>query len=129
MKYEVHKYVDGEIEYLPDLLDTPIWDDYDDLDAPRSVRLVAALYRAVAERENYFQVNTPTAFGDPEYKLAFGIVNGIKIAAEIEEQERDGKLFFYKGKRLILVVDKPMRTVYYYEALADIRKTREALGF
>lgn len=129
MAYRVHKRVDGEIEYLPDIVETPIWIDFDELDAPRSVRLVAALYRAVAERENYYQENTPTAFGDPEYKLAYGIAQGIKIAGEIEECARQGKLFFYKGKKLILVVDKPMRTKYYYEALADIRKTREALGF
>ena len=129
MAYRVKKITDGDIEFLPDITETPIWRDFDEIDTPRSVRLVAALYRAVAERENYYQENTPTAFGDPEFKLAYGIAQGIEIAGEIEERARDGKLFFYKGKKLILVVDKPMRTKYYYEALADVRKTREAFGF
>lgn len=129
MAYRVKKIVDCDIEFLPDLVETPIWGDFDEIDAPRSVRLVAALYRAVADRENYYQENTPTAFGDPDYKLAYGIAQGIMIAGEIEQRERNGKMFFYKGKRLILVVDKPIRTKYYYEALADIRKTREAFGF
>lgn len=129
MAYRVKKVADGDIEFLPDLVETPIWRDYDEIGAPRSVRLVAALYKSIAERENYYQENTPTAFGDPEYKLAFGIAQGIMIAGEIEERVRNGKMFFYKGKKLILVVDKPIRTKYYYEALADIKKTREMLGF
>lgn len=128
MAYKVRKIVDCDIEFLPDIVETSIWKDFDEIGAPRSVRLVAALYKAVADRENYYQENTPTAFGDPEYKLAFGIAQGIMIAGEIEERVRTGKMFFYKGKRLILVVEKPMRTKYYYEALSDIRKTREALG-
>lgn len=129
MAYIVNKFIDNNIEFLPDLIETPIWKDFDELDAPRSVRLIAALYRAVAARENYYQENTPTAFGDPEYKMAYGIAQGIMIAGEIEERARDEKLFFYKGKKLVLVVDKPKRTRYYYEALSDIAQTKRAFGF
>lgn len=127
MKYEVRKCVDGEIEYLPDLIETSIFRDFDVYKAPRSVRLVAALYKAVADRENYFQTNTPTAFGDPEYKLAYGIAHGIMVAAEIEEHQRDGKMFFYKGKRVILVVDKVQKPRHYYEARKDIAETLAAI--
>ena len=127
MRYEVHKCSDDEIEYLPDITETPIWRDYDVYNAPRSVRLVAALYKAVAERENYFQTNSPTAFGDPEYKMAYGIAHGIMIAAEIEECARDGKLFFYKGKKVILVVEKIKRRKSYYEEKREIQETLAAI--
>lgn len=127
MKYEVHKCRDGEIEFLPDLLDTPIWDDYDDYDCPPSVRLVAVLYRAVAERENYYQFNTPTAFGDPEYRFAFGRVFGIMEAAGITETRENGKMVFRKGRRVILVVDEIHLHESYYEAKRDIRKTLAAI--
>lgn len=127
MKYEVHKRVIEGIEYLPDLTETPIWRDYDVYNPPRSVRLVAALYRAVAERENYYQTNSPTAFGDPEYKMAYGIAHGIMIAGEIEDVERDGKLFFYKGKKVILVVDKIKRRKGYYEEKREIQETLAAI--
>ena len=129
MAYTVHKIVDDDNEWLPDIVDTPIWQDYDDFDATKSVRLVAALYRAVAERDNYYQENTPTAFGDPEYRYAYGVVHGIMLAEEIEETEYDGKLIFRKGKRTILVVDKLNRPRGFYEAKMDNAKTLLALGF
>ena len=127
MKYEVRKCVDGEIEYLPDFLDTPIWEDYDELDCSPSVRLVAVLYRAVAERENYYQFNTPTAFGDPRYQYAVGKVFGVMEAAEITETRENGKIVYRKGRRVILVVDEIRLHESYYEAKRDIRKTLAAV--
>lgn len=127
MRYEVHKHKDGEIEYLPDLLDTPIWEDYDELDCSPSVRLVAVLYRAVAERENYYQFNTPTAFGDPQYQFAVGKAFGVMEAAEIAETRENGKLVFRKGRRVVLVVDAIQLHKSYYEAKRDIRKTLAAV--
>lgn len=129
MAYIVHKIVDDGNEWLPDIVDTPIWDDFDEIGAPKSMRVVAALYRAVAERDNYYQENAPTAFGDPEYKLAYGIAHGIMLAEEIEEIEADGKRIFRKGKRIILVVDKLIRPKLYYEALRDNAETLRAFGF
>ena len=128
MAYIVHKIVYGETEFLPDIVDTPIWDDYDEIDAPKSVRIIAALYKAIADRENYYQENSPTAFGNPDYSRICGIVIGILQATEIEEQRKDDKLIFYKGKRKVLVVDKLKLPRHYYEARRDIAKTRRALG-
>ena len=127
MAYIVHKFVDGEVEYLPNVAETEFFSEVE-MESSRSLRLLCALYKAVEERENYYQVNTPTAFGDPEYKLAYGIAHGIMIGAEIEERERDGKLFYYKGKKLILVVEKPKLHRSHYEALAENAKLLEAIG-
>ena len=127
MKYEVKRCIDGEIEYLPDLLDTPIWEDYDEIVCSPSVRLVAELYRAIAERENYYQFNTPTAFGDPQYQFAVGRAFGVMATAEITETKENGKLVFRKGRRVILVVDEIHLHESYYEAKRDIRKTLAAV--
>lgn len=128
MAYEIQKVIDGEIEYLPDIVETQIWPDFEYLDQTRKTRLIAALYRAVAERENYYQFNTPTAFGDPEYRHACGVVTGILQAAEIEEKEKNGKLVFMKGKKTILIVDKIKLHKSYYEAQRENREMLEAFG-
>ncbi len=127
MAYIVRKFVDGEVEYLPDVAETEFFCEAE-IERSRSLRLLCALYKAVEERENYYQVNTPTAFGDPEYKLAYGIAHGIMIGAEIEERERDGKLFYYKGKKLILVVEKPKLHISHFEAIEENKRLLQAIG-
>lgn len=129
MKYYVQKFVDGEIELLPDITETTIFKDWDDVYAPKSVRIVAALYQAVEERENYYQLHTPTAFGNPDFSMIQGIVIGIKRAEEIEEMVKDGKIYFWKGNKTILVVDKIKLHKSYYEAKRDNDETLRAFGF
>lgn len=86
MKYYVQKIVDGEVELLPDITATPIFKDWEDVYAPKSVKVIAALYQAVEKRENYFQFHTPTAFGNPDHAMMQGVVIGIEQAEEIEER-------------------------------------------
>ena len=129
MKYYVPKFIDGETELLPDITETAIFKDWDDVYAPKSVRIVAALYQAVADRENYYQFHTPTAFGNPDFAMMQGIVIGIARAEEIEESVRDEKLCFRKGGKIILEVDKIKRSRGYYEAKRDNAETLRALGF
>ena len=128
MKYYVPKIIDGEIELLPDITSTCIFKDWDDIYASKSVRVVAALYQAVADRENYYQFHTPTAFGNPDYTMMQGIVIGIERAEEINEVPKDGKIYFQKGKRTILVVDKIKLHRSHYEAQKEIREIRQAFG-
>jgi hypothetical protein len=54
------------------------------------------LWNFVAERENYFQIHTPTAFGNPDYDRICGKVIGYCTAKHIEEsQSQDGKWWEY----------------------------------
>lgn len=129
MKYYVPKFVDGELELLPDITDTEIFEDWDDIYAPKSVRIVGTLYQAVTDRENYYQFNTPTAFGNPDFAMIQGIVVGIERAEEIEETVKDGKIYFRKHGKTILVVDKIRLHRGYYEAKKDNYETLKALGF
>ena len=129
MKYYVQKIVDGEMELLPDIVETTIFKDWDDVYAPKPVRVIASLYQAVADRENYYQFHTPTAFGNPDYAMIQGIVIGIERAEEIEESVKDGKICFRKSGKTILEVDKIKLHRSYYEAKRDNAETLRALGF
>lgn len=129
MKYYVPKFVDGEIELLPDITGTDIFKDWDDVCAPKSVRVVGALYQAVEERENYYQLHTPTAFGNPDFSMIQGVVIGIKRAEEIEETVEGDKIYFRKNGRAILVVDKIKLHRSYYDAKKDNAETLRAFGF
>ena len=129
MKYTIKKCLDGEIEYLPDIVDTPIWKDFNDGFCSESVILAFRLYQAVAERDNYFQFNTPTAFGNPEYSHACGVVSGILIAGMVEETDTDTQRIFRKGKRVILVVDKIKLHPSHYERVAENKALLAELGF
>lgn len=136
MRYDIQKNIFDGIEMLPDIVDTPIWKDYDpifsiDREARHSetLRLIVALYNAVSKRDNYYQEHTPTAFGDPEYSFRSGLVQGILQAGNIEERHRGGKTVFLKGRRIILTVENLKRPVSYYEAKKDNYETLKALGF
>ena len=129
MKYYIQKIYSGELELLPDVVDTPIWEDFDEVCAPQRVKLVGALYQAIAERDNYFQFNTPTAFDNPDYSRIDGIAIGIKRAAEIEEYVEDDKRIFKRRGRIILIVDKIHKHRSYYEAVRENREALRAMGF
>lgn len=128
MAYIVHKDQSDTVERLPYIAETPIWQDFDCATPSKPTVLAALLYSAVADRENYFQDNTPTPFGNPKYAYLSGLVNGIKMAAGIEEETADGRLIFRKGKRKVLEVDKVRRPAFYYEAVKDNAETLRAIG-
>lgn len=129
MAYKIQKVNDGGLEYLPDIVDTPIWADYDSFNPPLRIRQIAALYSAVAARDNYFQFNTPTAFGNPDFSFAQGVVFGILKSAEIDEKTKNGKHIFLKGNKTILVVDVVQRPESYYAMQRENRETLAAFGF
>ncbi len=127
MKYEVHKCYDDEIEYLPDLVDTPIWKDFDVPCPPKSVRDVAMLYDALSDRENYYQFHSPTAFGDPQYSFAQGRVIGVLQGTGIEETAKQDRRVYRKGRKIVLVVDKIALRRSYYEERKELRETLAAI--
>lgn len=129
----VKKVVDDGIEYLPDIVETDffeLWEQsqYNGKNS-KELNLVAGIYKALSERENYYQDNTPTAFGNPEYSLLVGTVNGFIQGAELEMDEDEEHFIVRKGKRKILVVDKIKRNPGYFEAKREAAKAlRDVLG-
>lgn len=128
MIYEVKKLVDSdESELLPDITDTIIWCDYDEGFCSKSVSAVALLYEAISKRENYYQLNTPTAYGNPQYSNYCGIVTGLLKAYEMEEIEIDNKIIISKKNRKKLVIDKIKRSQTYIDCVKDINNTMRNL--
>ena len=117
--------IDG-IEYLPDITNTEIFDEWEKSEN-KEIRLIAGLYKALSERENYFQNNTPTAFGNPEYSLLCGIVSGFLQGSELEMDEDDNHFIVKRGKKTVLIVDKIKRCSGYYEAKKEIAETLYAI--
>ena len=129
MGYYIQKSSDGAVELLPDIVDTPIWKDYDVINCPKVVRVIAFLYEAVQKRENYYQENSPTAFGDVKYEFQVGKVLGILQAEDISEATENGCIVFRRNGNVLLRVDKVNKPRSYYEDMTDIRKTlKEVFG-
>ena len=127
MSFYIPKVTIDGIDYLPDIGETELCQCLEIGRPTKSIELVIKLYMAVADRENYYQNNDPTAFGNPEYSVRSGIVTGIGIAANISEEARDGRIVFRKGNRIILEVDKVSKPESYYEANREIQEIMDNL--
>lgn len=130
----INKIVFDGVEMLPDIIDTPLWEFFDidrGANAKKSDRQLAGLYKALAARENYFQINVPTAFGNPDYSFLCGIVNGFLQAMDADEEITGEHIIIRRNQiqRKILVIDKLNRPRSYYESVKDNKETRRALGF
>lgn len=126
--YRVKKIIVDNIELLPDIIDTSIWKDYDEVNCNKNVRKIAALYNAIQKRENFYQLNSPTAFGDPQYKYYCGLVVGILQGTEMEEIKEDDKIIIKKNKNKLLIIDKIIRTQGYYDSVKELNNIMHELG-
>lgn len=134
MAYEIKKVVFDGIELLPDITETPFWAMADidrALDYKKSERQLAGLYMAICKRENYFQINSPTAFGNPDYSFLSGVVSGFLQAMDAEEILVDDQIVICKTKtgRKMLILDKLTKPKGYYESLRDNRMALSEMGF
>ena len=134
MTQEIKKINCNGVEFLPNIADTSLWSFYDpdlSFSCKKSERQLAGLYKAISDRENYFQENTPTAFGSPAYSELSGIVFGYLQAMEAWESEEHGQIVIRRNKsnQKLLVIDKVELPASYHESRKEIRETLEALGF
>ena len=89
-----------------------------------------ALAKCISDVLNYYQENTPDAFGNAPYARLDGFMQGY-ICGKKYELER-GKEYWdvIKGKRIIMRVEVPKLPQSYYAAAKDNRETfREVFGF
>lgn len=134
MVIKIGKIVDDGIEYLPDITETvlfPAWAGDGAGKYPDTIRKLAKLYFWLCQRENFYQIYSPTAFGNPEYTRLRGAVLGFLDACGWDEITMDGVIYIKKHSsgRTLLIVEKPNRPDSYKEDLKDIRKTLDGLGF
>lgn len=126
--YKISKITIDKTELLPDIVDTSIWGDYDDSNCSSKIKVIATLYDALSKRENYFQLNKPTAFGNPDMAYYRGLVAGILRGAGMEEVIEDEQIIIKKGNRKVLVVDKVNRPHSYYDAKRENNNLLKELG-
>lgn len=127
----INKIAFEDIELLPDIVDTPLWNNINPeriYNPKKSDRQIAYLYSAICKRENYYQEHTPTAFGNPQYSFCSGVVTGILQAMEATEDIEDNKIVIRKNRNILLIVDKLKKPASYYEVQKENRKLLNDLG-
>ena len=111
----------SEDNLLPDVTETYIFTDYEKNPSDYMRRLYW-LYIALSKRENYYELNSPTAFGDPEYTRYVGMVTGILMVTGWEEIVTKDQIIIKNKRRKILVVDRIKRSDSYYKEKAEINE-------
>jgi hypothetical protein len=88
----------------------------------RSQKRVYDVYKAIRDVEMYFQENTPTAFGNPEYFRRDGFLSGVLTGYGLIYKEKNGYICIYCGKNCILKVEKLTLPESYHEEIRDINR-------
>ena len=117
--------VDG-VEYLPPIAETKLFEPWEQNKSKQAVNK-ALLYNAVADRENYFQDHSVTAFGNAEYERAVGVVQGICLILGLEETIVGRKIVFKKGERTYLSVAQVKKTKAYKREKKELDELMNAL--
>lgn len=83
--------------------------------------------KIVSDWQNYWNYNTPTAFGNPDYNYLAGQFVGYIIAKQYEKEETSDQIIIRKGNRKIWVIDKIEKPESYFEAERDNIKTLNSI--
>lgn len=113
--------IKSEGNLLPDITDTEIFKDYENNQSDY-MRCIYFLYIALSNRENYYQLNSPTAFGDTDYARFDGLVCGILHATGWEEIQDESSIIIKRNNRKILILPKLSKPKKYYEDKKEIAK-------
>ena len=113
--------IKSEENLLPDITDTEIFKDYENNQSDY-MRCIYFLYIALSKRENYYQLYSPTAFGNAEYARLDGFVCGILQATGWEEIQDESSIIIKRNNRKILILQKLSKPQSYYEDKKEIAK-------
>lgn len=113
--------IKSEENLLPDITDTEIFKDYENNQSDY-MRCIYFLYIALSKRENYYQLYSPTAFGNTEYVRLDGFVCGILQATGWEEIQDESYIIIKRNNRKILILQKLSKPQSYYEDKKEIAK-------
>lgn len=113
--------IKSEENLLPDITDTEIFKDYENNQSDY-MRCIYFLYIALSKRENYYQLYSPTAFGNTEYARLDGFVCGIFQATGWEEIQDESYIIIKRNNRKILILQKLSKPQSYYEDKKEIAK-------
>lgn len=113
--------IKSEENLIPDITDTEIFKDYENNQSDY-MRCIYFLYIALSKRENYYQLYSPTAFGNTEYARLDGFVCGILQATGWEEIQDESYIIIKRNNRKILILQKLSKPQSYYEDKKEIAK-------
>lgn len=82
-----------------------------------------SLAKPICDVLNYFQENSPDAFGNAPYKALYGYMMGYIHGGKMDLEQGDNLWIVRKGKRKILAIEVPKKPQSYYDDLKDISKT------
>lgn len=83
------------------------------------------LAKPICEVLNYFQENSPDAFGNAPYARLEGYMYGYIHGAKMDLEREKNYWTVKKGNRKILVIEVPKKPQSYYDDLKDNAKTRQ----
>ena len=88
-----------------------------------------SLGKPICDVLNYYQENSPDAFGNAPYARLEGFLSGYLCGAKMELDKDKDLWVVRKGKRKVLAVEVPKKPQSYYDDLKDNAKTlREVFG-
>ena len=104
-------------------------DWFNEWNTTQSYLRVLQIYSAVSDCYNYFQYNSSTAFGNPDYSYKLGYMCGILSGYSCNSEEIDNKLYVRTNNgKTILIVELPIKRDRYFSEIKDINKTLRSLG-
>lgn len=126
---EIKCEFDGAVECLPILEETELFYEWCDVKKGSREWKLMLVYQAVEKVENYYQFNSPTAFGNPDHRYEEGLLVGLLqgIGWTLNDDKK-GWVNIYAGRELVLRVQKPKKPDSYKEELKDLRETLSAFG-
>lgn len=136
-KYDniIYPVFDGAVEMLP-LAEDLFTGEIADFQGTKLRNYL--VYKAIAERENYYQENTPPAFGDPKYARLDGYMFGLVQGYGLHFTEDSNYIRIFKPKRkrkdtfielytLIMTIRKPKKPESYYKDKTEIKDAWNSL--
>ena len=82
-----------------------------------------SLGKPICDVLNYYQNNSPDAFGNAPYARLEGFLGGYISGAKMELERGEDLWIVRKGKRKILAVEVPKKPQSYYDDMKDNAKT------
>lgn len=117
------------VEALPLPEDTPFW-DASAFGLTKKEERNYNVYNAIRAVENYYQFNSPTAFGNPDYSRACGYLSGLLQGYGLEMQKIDNKIIVKTmGGVKLMIIECPQKPESYIRDKAEINSIiRDILG-
>lgn len=113
------KRIEDDLEYLEP---TDLIDEINDPDFK-----YLNIGKPICDVLNYYQFNTPDAFGNAPYQRLDGFMQGYLLGAGYTLEKSKDLWTVRKGTRRVLVIEVPKRPDDYYEAVKDNISTRRAV--